>query len=175
MGTKDAIRLLNSTEVGFKTGNALAVFGYPDALGSWFDTICIRLEDGKWGGRFPIVMNKLYSDDGYGVLYEDIEEFKKELEIIRSELSLLPLSEAIWDAEKLEELPPIEHPNLNWDALNLAGFYKNQYKNLYDSLDSAIEFMEYDKTNCFIQRENQILDKSKVVIDGKKLIEDVNA
>jgi hypothetical protein len=175
MGTKEALEMLNSIKVGFKVYTTWIEFGYPDALGSWFDTICIRLEDGKWGSRFPIVMNKLYIDDGYGVLYEDIEEFKKELETIHIELSQLPLSDAIWDTKTPDVSAPLDHPNLDWNASDLGGFYKNQHKNLYDVILRAIESMEFRKANCFIQAENQSLDKSKIIIDGKKLIEDENA
>jgi len=71
-----------SNNVGFLVRNYWVEFGSSDALYSWFSTICYRLEDSKWGSRFPIVMKDLYYDEEYGVPYEKVEQFREELETI---------------------------------------------------------------------------------------------
>ncbi len=141
--------------VGFKIYSDWMEFGYSETLYSWFSTICYRLENSKWGSRFPIVMNNLYYDEKNGVKFEDLEKFKNELKTIKNELSKLSIKDAIWSFEENICNVPNNKPNLNHNADNLSNFYVNiRMKNIYDIFDILIEDMNYYKTNCIIVEEN---------------------
>ena len=170
MSTKKALEILNSKDVGFITSSNLGIFGRMDALISWFDTICYRLENSKRGSRFPL-LKKLYDDEHDGVLYEEFDAFKLEIETIQNELSKLPISQAIWNIDNPKEKIPANHPNLNYNAKNLAEFYINgSGKIIFDLLRSSFFWMENDKTNCYIMNIGKaIIDKSRMIIDGKRV------
>ena len=64
--------------VGFKVGYYWFQVGTSDFLHSFFSTICIRLEHGKWGSVYPKLMEELYqgclkNQD----LNEGLEELRK--------------------------------------------------------------------------------------------------
>ena len=171
MSRKRALEILNSTKVGFNIYTTFFEFGYPDALASWFDTICYRLENSKRGSRFPL-LKKLYDDEHDGVLYEELDAFKLEIATIQNELSRLPISEAIWNIDNPKEKIPANHPNLNYNAKNLAEFYKVNYSDeiIFDLLRSSFFWMENTKTNCYIMNIGKaIIDKSRRIVDGKRV------
>ena len=49
--------------VGFTVGFYYYSIGSADFLHSFFSTVAVNLEDGKWGSRFPVLMNELYQVD----------------------------------------------------------------------------------------------------------------
>ena len=174
MSTKRALEILNSKDVGFITSSNLGIFGRMDALISWFDTICYRLENSKRGSRFPL-LKKLYDDEHDGVLYEEFDAFKLEIETIQNELSKLPISQAIWNIDNPKEQIPANHLNLNYNAKNLAEFYKGQQQeNIFECLDTPdygiLSGMEFYKSNCFLLKTNELFtyDKSRMIVDGKR-------
>ena len=46
--------------VCFRVGNISYEIGTASFLYSFFSTVAYRLEKGRWGSRFPIIMNELY-------------------------------------------------------------------------------------------------------------------
>lgn len=183
MSRKKALEILNAKEVGFITSSSLGTFGHVDALISWFDTICYLLENSKRGSRFPL-LKKLYDDEHDGVLYEELDAFKLEIETVQNELGKLPISKkksffgikssttAIWNINNPKEKIPANHPNLNYNAKNLAEFYKVNYsdKIIFDLLNSSFFWMENDKTNCYIMNIGKaIIDTSRMIVDGKRV------
>lgn len=69
-------------EYGIKVGFYLYELGNSNIIHSFFSTIEIRLEKGKWGKRFPMTMNKLY----YGKLENsEIEAALTELKTIEQD------------------------------------------------------------------------------------------
>ena len=46
--------------VGFTVGFYYYSIGSADFLHSFFSTVAVNLEGGKWGSRFPVLMNELY-------------------------------------------------------------------------------------------------------------------
>ncbi|MDN5104868.1 Imm70 family immunity protein [Aliarcobacter butzleri] len=144
--------------VGFKIYSDWMEFGYSETLYSWFSTICYRLENSKWGSRFPVVMNNFYYDEKNGVKFEDLEKFKNELKTIKDEFSKLSVKDAIWSFEENIYNVPNNKPNLNYNADNLSNFYVNiRMKSIYDVFDILIEDMNYYKTNCIIVEEKALL------------------
>ncbi|EHV5202079.1 hypothetical protein K0T49_001657, partial [Listeria monocytogenes] len=47
--------------VGIKVDFLWFPIGSGDFLHSFFSTICVNLEDKKWGSKYPTLMKKLYS------------------------------------------------------------------------------------------------------------------
>lgn len=165
MGTKEALEILNSTKVGFNVYTTFHEFGHVDALISWFDTICYRLEDGVRGSRFPL-LKKLYDDEYYGVLYEELDAFKLEIETVQNELGKLPISQAIWDIANPKEKIPKNHPNINYNAKNLAELQEIFRLDTPDF--GIISGMEFNKSNCFILKTNKLFDydRNRTIVDG---------
>lgn len=144
--------------VGFKIYSDWMEFGYSETLYSWFSTICYRLENSKWGSRFPVVMNNFYYDEKNGVKFEDLEEFKNELKTIENELSKLPVKDVIWSFEENIYNVPNNKPNLNYNADNLSNFYVNTGMNtIYKIFEKVFERMLFFKANCIIVEEKALL------------------
>ena len=69
--------------VGFKVAFFCYQIGNGDFLHSFFSTVSYNLENGKWGSRFPTIMNELYQ----GTLDKDnVETAIVELKKIQLEL-----------------------------------------------------------------------------------------
>lgn len=66
--------------VGIKVDFLWFPIGSGDFLHSFFSTICVNLEDKKWGSKYPTLMKKLYSGR---LNTEDLEKAKKELMILK--------------------------------------------------------------------------------------------
>ena len=158
-----------SNNVGFLVRNYWSEFGSSDALYSWFSTICYRLEDSKWGSRFPVVMKDLYYDEEYGVPYEKVEQFREELETIEQEFSNLTPKDAIWSFEdNILEVPP-NMPNINYSAKSLVDFYvNNRGSNIFKILFEMIEEMKYYKVNLRIVTEKNLITTPKIMGDPSK-------
>ena len=82
--------------VGFKVGYYWFQVGTSDFLHSFFSTICIRLEHGKWGRVYPKLMGELYQ----GCLKnQDLNEGLEEIILVQilqiCLIILLPVMEEI--------------------------------------------------------------------------------
>src|SRR5215213_2319712 len=89
--------------VSLHVGNKSFEIGSSDFLHSFFSTIYVRLENNRWGNRFPVLMNHLYT----GNLSPDLSsEAKKELKEIEVELAEFPPDEVVWDFEDRSLTPP---------------------------------------------------------------------
>ena len=70
--------------------------GTADFLNAFFSTVCGRLENGKWGSRFPHLMNELYQ----GVLpVKHLAAGTEELSQIKQELAQFAPDQVIWDID----------------------------------------------------------------------------
>jgi len=97
-------------------GNNSYEIGASSFFNSFFSTIFVRLEQEKWGSRFPIVMRELYS----GRLgYEKAEGTLIELRNIKGLLSECSPEQVVWDYEKRDALPPWGDKYQSWD--NFSG------------------------------------------------------
>ena len=77
--------------------------GTADFLHAFFSTVCGRLESGKWGSRFPYLMNELYQ----GVLpVEHLASSAEELARIKQELAQFAPDQVIWDIDDRSLTPP---------------------------------------------------------------------
>ena len=84
--------------VGFKVAFFCYQIGNGDFLHSFFSTVSYNLENGKWGSRFPTIMNELYQ----GTLDKDnVETAIVELKKIQLELQAFSPDKVVWDIDDL--------------------------------------------------------------------------
>ena len=62
--------------VGFRIDFLWYQVGHVDFLHSFFSTICFHLEEGRWGSKYPYLMNKLYQGS---LEWEDVSFARGEL------------------------------------------------------------------------------------------------
>lgn len=105
--------------VGLKADFFWYSIGEPDFLHSFFSSVCINLENGRWGEKFPIVMKNLYSGQ---LAVEQISQASVELEQIEREFQVLSPDKVIWDANDLSKTPPWGD-NISTDVKNLYDYY----------------------------------------------------
>ena len=135
--------------VGFKVGYYWFQVGTSDFLHSFFSTICIRLEHGKWGRVYPKLMGELYQ----GCLKnQDLNEGLEELRKVRKELKNFPPSDVIWDAEDLSLTPPWGN-NISSDITDLSNYFvTSDGRDLISVLSEAMN--EEKEMQCDIEIDN---------------------
>lgn len=76
-------------------GRIITEIGPGGLLHSLFSTIAVRLEGGRWGSRFPVVMGDLYQGAALGPAQaaRALQEWRE----VQSGLSALPPSDMVWD------------------------------------------------------------------------------
>jgi len=122
--------------VGLKTGPIFYIIGTGSFMHSFFSTIAYRLEDNKWGTKFPNLMNGLYNaeiepDESIWVL--------EELKIIKQELSNLTPDKVIWDIDDLTKLPPWGD-NIAETITDLSNYFvTSDGKQLLDVFENALQ------------------------------------
>ncbi len=78
-----------------------------------------RLEGGKWGSRFPVIMNKLYQGK---MKRKYADKAIKELTIIQKELQAFTPDQVIWDIEDLSKQPPWGN-DISEDITDLSNYF----------------------------------------------------
>lgn len=89
--------------VGLHVGERRSEIGTSDFLNAFFSTIVMRLEGGRWGSRYPTVMNKLYMGE---VSATEATQLKSELTEIRERLKQFTPDLVVWDFEDAGKAPP---------------------------------------------------------------------
>ncbi|HEV2891830.1 MAG TPA: Imm70 family immunity protein [Frankiaceae bacterium] len=89
--------------LGLLVGDASYRVGSPDLLHAFFSTISVRLEPLGWGTRFPVLLDDLYQGE---LPVAQVDTALSELMRARRELSLLPASAVVWDADDPYAAPP---------------------------------------------------------------------
>lgn len=93
--------------------------GTADFLHTFFSTVCGRLENGKWGSRFPHLMNELYQ----GVLpVKHLAAGTEELSQIKQELAQFAPDQVIWDIDDRSLTPPWGD-NISDDITDLSNYF----------------------------------------------------
>lgn len=93
--------------------------GTADFLHAFFSTVCGRLENGKWGSRFPHLMNELYQ----GVLpVKHLAAGTEELSQIKQELAQFAPDQVIWDIDDRSLTPPWGD-NISNDITDLSNYF----------------------------------------------------
>ena len=96
-------------------------------LNSFYSTVAVRLEDGKWGSRFPVIMNELSKKK---LKYDRAAAALKELSVIEREFRERPPGDIVWDFKNRDARPPWSEA-LHRDVGTLDNcFITVEYKNL---------------------------------------------
>lgn len=77
--------------------------GTGDFFHAFFSTICVRLEAGEWGSRYPTLMRELYAS---ALEPEQVGAAIVELAAIDQGLASLPPGDVVWDVADRAALPP---------------------------------------------------------------------
>jgi len=121
--------------VGLQTGPIFYMIGTASFMHSFFSTIAYRLEDNKWGSKFPNLMNGLYNAE---IEPEESKWVLGELEIIKQELAKLTPDKVIWDIDDLTKQPPWGD-NIAKTITNLSNYFvTNDGKQLLDVFEKAL-------------------------------------
>ncbi len=125
--------------VGFKVKFEWYEVGAASFLHSFFSTIAYRLENNKWGSRFPYLMLELYQGE---LPRSNVEKAIKELDVVKNELENFSPDKVIWDIENLNSQPPWGN-EISESITNLSNYFvtsdgKDLFKVLYETLESSI-------------------------------------
>lgn len=133
--------------VGISVDNMWYPVGTGNFFNSFFSTIYVKLEDSKWGFKYPITMNKLFEGK---LTFDDIELAQKELTDIYYELSKLNPDNIIWNFENLDAQPPWGN-NISEDITNMSNYFiTSEGEDLIDILNTAYNFAKENKTSVEI-------------------------
>ena len=117
----------------FTVKYCMYTIGTADFLHSFFSTVCGRLENGKWGSRYPYLMNELYQ----GTLpAEHLAAGTEELAQIKQELSQFAPNQVIWDIDDLSLTPPWGD-NISGDITDLSNYFVTSGGNDFFTVFSA--------------------------------------
>jgi hypothetical protein len=89
--------------IGMRQGSVLTEIGPGGLLHSLFSTVAVRLEEGNWGVRFPLLMGKLYEGC---ISSADADAAILEAQAIKLGLQKLGPDQVVWDIEDLSLSPP---------------------------------------------------------------------
>ena len=121
--------------VGFTVNFYWFQVGTGDFLHSFFSTIAYNLEKQKWGSKYPVIMNELYSGE---LDVKNIKKAMKELDSIEKKLKRFPPSDIVWDIEDLSKQPPWGI-NISSDITDLSNYFvTSDGENLIDVLRRAM-------------------------------------
>jgi len=105
--------------VGFKVKFYWYQIGHADFLQAFFSTVAYHLENEKWGSRFPVIMNELYSGK---IESGNVDKALKELLIIKRELRVFSPEKIVWDIENLSKQPPWGN-DISKDITDLSNYF----------------------------------------------------
>ena len=105
--------------VGFTVDFYYYSIGSADFLHSFFSTVAVNLEGGKWGSRFPVLMNELYQGK---LPVEKTDIAFEELNTIREELKNFSPDKVVWDIDDLFKQPPWGK-NISEDITDLSNYF----------------------------------------------------
>lgn len=89
--------------VSFIVKRYMYTIGRGDFLHAFFSTVCGRLENGKWGSRYPCIMRELYQGE---LSVPHLQRAAEELEQIKRGLARFAPDQVIWDIENRSLTPP---------------------------------------------------------------------
>lgn len=134
--------------IGLKVDFLWYPIGTGDFVHSFFSTICYNLENKKWGSRFPYLMNDLYQGE---LSYNNIDNAREELEIIRKELKACSVEKVVWDIEDLSKQPPWGN-DISPDIKNLSNYFITcDGEDIFDELIKAFHESQVEQQNIILE------------------------
>ena len=125
--------------VGIKIDGVLSEIGSAEFFSAFFSTISYRLEAGRWGEKFPMIMNELYQGK---LLAENAGNALQKLESITVELSKFSPEKVVWDIDNLETRPPWGD-NISDEITDLSNYFVTSTgRNLIVTIHENIEALK---------------------------------
>lgn len=126
--------------VSFRVGCMMYEIGTASFLHSFFSTVAYRLENNRWGSKFPVIMNELYQGK---LSFENVPAAKEELTQIKKALAKLSPNKVIWDIEDLSKQPPWGD-NISEEISSLGNYFitcdgRDFIEVFFMALNAAIE------------------------------------
>ena len=143
---------LRNKDFKMTVGVKVNFFWYPIGTGdffySFFSTICVNIEYSRWGSKFPILMQELYTGTvSYNNIYKAIEE----INIVDDELKRIPPNKVVWSFEDRTKMPPWGS-NISPDINNLSDYFITcDGKNLISVLKIALNKAELEKVDIEVK------------------------
>ena len=104
---------------GFTVGFYWFQIGTGDFLHSFFSTVALRLENGLWGSKYPVIMNELYQGElpanKTNLAIDELIQIKEGLRGLSSE-------QVVWDIEDLSKQPPWGN-KISPDITDLSSYF----------------------------------------------------
>ena len=104
---------------GFTVGFYWFQIGTGDFLHSFFSTVALRLENGLWGSKYPVIMNELYQGElpanKTDLAIDELIQIKEGLRGLSSE-------QVVWDIEDLSKQPPWGN-KISPDITDLSSYF----------------------------------------------------
>lgn len=126
--------------VSFRVGCMMYEIGTASFLHSFFSIVAYRLENNRWGSKFPVIMNELYQGK---LSFENVPAAKEELTQIKKALTKLSPNKVIWDIEDLSKQPPWGD-NISEEISSLGNYFitcdgRDFIEVFFMTLNAAIE------------------------------------
>ena len=126
--------------VSFRVGCIMYEIGTASFLHSFFSTVAYRLENNRWGSKFPVIMNELYQGK---LSCKNVPVAKAELTQIKKDLTMFSPNKVIWDIEDLSKQPPWGN-NISNEISSLGNYFitcdGRDFIEVFNmALDAAIE------------------------------------
>ncbi|PHV51121.1 hypothetical protein CSQ91_08330 [Janthinobacterium sp. BJB301] len=121
--------------IAFKHGSAITEIGFENAFYSLFSTVAVHLEDGRWGSRFPHIMEKLYQ----GRLdAADAPAACLQMQAIKRGLAALAPTEVVWDMHDRAKEPPWGSA-IGPNVTSMANYHATTAgRNLFDEMAGCV-------------------------------------
>lgn len=103
----------------FWVGRNRFAIGSVPFLRAFFSTVFVRLENGSWGARYPVIMRDLYAGR---LSFQKAEAALEELARIRTALARFCPDQVVWDFEDPAAVPPWRD-DISSDITSLAGYF----------------------------------------------------
>ena len=104
---------------GFTVGFYWFQIGTGDFLHSFFSTVALRLENGLWGSKYPVIMNELYQGElpanKTDLAIDELIQIKEGLRGLSSE-------QVVWDIEDLSKQLPWGN-KISSDITDLSNYF----------------------------------------------------
>lgn len=121
--------------VAISVGSRSYPIGTPSFLNAFFSTIGARLESERWGTRFPVLMQGLYSGR---LASHDAEMAQEELATAQRELAEFGPHQVVWDFHNRAARPPWGD-NVSPRITSLANYFvTSDGKDLFEVLHEAL-------------------------------------